>query len=220
MNLTPIFADLPASAVVIVAAVLALVMFLQIVVIISRYARVGPNQALVVSGRQHKYVGPDGTVRKRGFRIVKGGGTFVYPVVEKADVLPLDVLAANIQIHGVYSADNLPLTVDGVAQIKIKSDDESLAAAAEHFLKKTPVEIRSFATQIVDARLRSILRTMSFDAICRNLDEVAARTQRAASAELADTGLTVISLTIREVHNSQNQPIRQVTTSDPPPTQN
>ncbi len=54
----------------------------------SRYVRVGPNRVLIVSGRQH--VRPDGT--RRGFRIVRGGGTFVIPVIEKADSLSLEVL--------------------------------------------------------------------------------------------------------------------------------
>jgi hypothetical protein len=53
-----------------------------------RYAKVGPNQVLIVSGRKHHL--PDGT--SVGFRIVKGGGTFVFPIIEKLDVLSLEVL--------------------------------------------------------------------------------------------------------------------------------
>jgi len=51
----------------------------------SRYIKVGPNEVLVVSGRKHRYTDPDGSVQSRGFRIRKGGGTFVIPVIEKVD---------------------------------------------------------------------------------------------------------------------------------------
>ena len=57
----------------------------------SRYTKVGPNQVLVVSGNKHRFVEADGTVQFRGFRIVKGGGTFVWPVFEKVDVLSLEL---------------------------------------------------------------------------------------------------------------------------------
>src|SRR5881409_3050331 len=61
--------------------------FIILWMVLSRYTKVGPNQVLVVSGRKHRYLDPDGTERARGFRIVKGGGTFVYPIIEKIDVL-------------------------------------------------------------------------------------------------------------------------------------
>jgi uncharacterized membrane protein YqiK len=44
----------------------------------SRYVKGAPNEVLVVSGRQRQL--PDGT--RLRFRIVAGGGTFVWPVFE------------------------------------------------------------------------------------------------------------------------------------------
>src|ERR1039457_3674804 len=58
----------------------------------SHYIKAGPNEVLVVSGRPHRYTDPDGTVQTRGFRIRKGGGTFVIPVIEKVDRLSLELL--------------------------------------------------------------------------------------------------------------------------------
>ncbi|HUD49670.1 MAG TPA: hypothetical protein VMR33_22780 [Candidatus Baltobacteraceae bacterium] len=76
---------------------IVVVIFLFLAIWASRYTKVGPNQVLVVSGRRHKYIEPDGTVQSRGFRIVKGGGTFVMPVVEKVDVLSLELLTIDVQ---------------------------------------------------------------------------------------------------------------------------
>ncbi len=78
MNITPLLAQMPSgwglTAVAIVGTVI--VVFVFALVWASRYTKVGPNQVLVVSGRQYKMVDADGSQHTRGFRIVKGGGTF------------------------------------------------------------------------------------------------------------------------------------------------
>ena len=76
MNLTPLFAELDFmrdSIIIVAVVVLVIVLFLLVYMVFSRYTKVGPNQVLVVSGIKHRE--QDGT--KVGFRIVKGGGTFV-----------------------------------------------------------------------------------------------------------------------------------------------
>ena len=89
MNLIPMFAavgDVLKGGWIIIAIIgIALVFFVGFLVVLSRYTKVGPNQVLVVSGRQHKFRDADGQVFARGFRIVKGGGTFVLPVIEKIE---------------------------------------------------------------------------------------------------------------------------------------
>ena len=96
---------------------IVLVIFIGFAVVLSRYTKVGPNQVLVVSGRKHRYADPDGAEHARGFRIVKGGGTFVYPVVEKVDILSLELLTIDVQTPEVYTSKGVPVKVDGVAQI-------------------------------------------------------------------------------------------------------
>ena len=138
--------SIPGGAISIVAIVgILLTIFIGGAVILSRYTKVGPNQVLVVSGRKHRYVDPDGTERARGFRIVKGGGTFVYPVVEKVDILSLELLTIDVQTPEVYTSKGVPVKVDGVAQIKVKGDDISIATAAEQFLSKGVDDIKNIA---------------------------------------------------------------------------
>jgi flotillin len=122
-------------AIVTVGVVIVVVIFAAIWA--SRYIKVGPNEVLVVSGRPHRYTDPDGTVQVRGFRIRKGGGTFVIPVIEKVDRLSLELLTIDVQQEqDVYTSKGVPVRVDGVAQIKVKGDDISIATAAEQFLSK------------------------------------------------------------------------------------
>src|SRR5215470_2909168 len=105
MNLTPILAQstIPWGPAVVAIVAVVIVIFIFLAIWASRYTKVGPNEVLVVSGRQYQHTDPDGTMHARGFRIVKGGGTFVLPVVEKIDVLSLELLTIDVQTPEVYT---------------------------------------------------------------------------------------------------------------------
>src|SRR6516162_8564190 len=169
----------------------------------SRYTKVGPNEALVVSGRRHRVVGADGTVQARGFRIVKGGCTFVIPVIEKGDVLSLELLTIDVQTPEVYTSKGVPVKVDGVAQIKVKGDDISIATAAEQFLSKAVDDIRNIATQTLEGHLRAILGTMTVEDIYQNRDAFASKVQEVAAGDMANMGLGIVSFTIRDIRDNQ-----------------
>src|SRR5512138_4026297 len=155
MNSISLLAEIAPTTLVIggVAAFL-FVFFMFIGIWASRYTKVGPNQVLVISGRKHRITDPDGTARDVGFRVVKGGGVFVWPVFEKVDILSLELLTIDVQTPEVYTSKGVPVRVDGVAQIKVKGDDVSIATAAEQFLGKSTDEIRNIATQTLEGHLR------------------------------------------------------------------
>jgi flotillin len=207
MNLPSMLAqadNLPRVGIV-AAVVVAIVVLLLIVIAIflSRYTKVGPNQVLVVSGRKHRMVEPDGTATVRGFRVVKGGGTFVIPVVEKVDILSLELLTIDVQTPEVYTSKGVPVRVDGVAQIKVKGDDVSIATAAEQFLSKPVDEIKNIATQTLEGHLRAILGTMTVEDIYQNRDAFASKVQEVAAGDMANMGLSIVSFTIRDIRDGQ-----------------
>src|SRR4051794_35843135 len=202
---SPIFlAEITNTALVIagVAAVL-LVFFMFIGIWASRYTKVGPNQVLVISGRRHRIIDPDGTARDIGFRIVKGGGVFVWPVYEKVDILSLELLTIDVQTPEVYTSKGVPVRVDGVAQIKVKGDDVSIATASEQFLSKTTDEIKNVATQTMEGHLRAILGTMTVEDIYQNRDAFASKVQEVAAGDMANMGLGIVSFTIRDIRDGQ-----------------
>src|SRR4051812_36015186 len=183
--------------------IIAVVIFLGIAMVLSRYTKVGPNEVLVVSGRKHRYLDPDGTERGRGFRIVKGSGTFVYPIVEKVDILSLELLTIDVQTPEVYTSKGVPVKVDGVAQIKVKGDDISISTAAEQFLSKGTEDIKNIAMQALEGHLRAILGTMTVEEIYQNRDAFASKVQEVAAGDLANMGLQIVSFTIRDIRDSQ-----------------
>jgi flotillin len=193
----------PHAWAIVAGVLLATVAAILIYTMLSRYTKVGPNQVLIISGRNHRFVEPDGTVRTRGFRIVKGGGTYVRPIVEKVDVLSLELLTIDVQTPEVYTSKGVPVKVDGVAQIKIKGDDVSIATAAEQVLSKTIDEIKSVATQTLEGHLRAILGTMTVEDIYQNRDAFASKVQEVAAGDMANMGLGIVSFTIRDVSDTQ-----------------
>jgi flotillin len=148
-------------------------------------------------------VDPDGTAREVGFRIVKGGGRFVWPVYEKVDILSLEILTIDVQTPEVYTSKGVPVRVDGVAQIKIKGDDISIATASEQFLSKSTDEIKSVAMQTLEGHLRAILGTMTVEEIYQNRDAFASKVQEVAAGDMANMGLGIVSFTIRDIRDSQ-----------------
>jgi flotillin len=207
MNLHPILALTEDQSLwtLVIGAVGAIlfVIFTFMIVWASRYTKVGPNQVLIISGRKHRIIDPDGNAKDVGFRVVKGGGVFVWPVVEKVDILSLELLTIDVQTPEVYTSKGVPVKVDGVAQTKVKGDDVSIATAAEQFLSKGVDDIKNIAMQTLEGHLRAILGTMTVEEIYQNRDAFASKVQEVAAGDMANMGLTIVSFTIRDIRDSQ-----------------
>ena len=204
MNFPFILAEISTTALVIagVAAVL-LVFFMFIGIWASRYTKVGPNQVLVISGRRHRIIDPDGTSRDIGFPNRERRRRVRVAVYEKVDILSLELLTIDVQTPEVYTSKGVPVKVDGVAQIKVKGDDVSIATASEQFLSKTTDEIKNVATQTMEGHLRAILGTMTVEDIYQNRDAFASKVQEVAAGDMANMGLGIVSFTIRDIRDGQ-----------------
>lgn len=202
MQFTPMLAEGLMTTVIGVGAVL-FVVFTFAIIYASRYTKAGPNQVLIISGFKRKITDPDGNVREVGFRVVKGGGKFVWPVLEKVDVLSLELLTIDVQTPEVYTSKGVPVRVDGVAQIKVKGDDISIATAAEQFLSKSTEDIKNIAMQTLEGHLRAILGTMTVEEIYQNRDAFASKVQEVAAGDMANMGLGIVSFTIRDIRDGQ-----------------
>src|SRR2546422_3193816 len=135
------------NSTIIIIVVVGIVLYLLFAFIwTSRYVKVGPNQVLIISGRQRQL--PDGT--RVGFRLLKGGGTFVFPVVEKVDVLSLEVFSVEMPKSKARAAKGVSVETDCVAQVKINGDDASIIAATEHFLSKSEGEMKNIVRPILE----------------------------------------------------------------------
>jgi len=182
---------------------LIIVVFFMLIVISKRYIKVGPNEVLIISGIRHKIATADNIKESVGFRIVKGGGTFVIPIFERVDHLSLELFTLDVNTPEVYTVAGVPVMVDGVAQVKIKGDDVSIRTAAEQFLSKGKQEIMNISLQTMEGHLRAILGTMTVEEIYSNRDAFASKVQDVAAADMANMGMVVVSFTIRDIRDKQ-----------------
>src|SRR5215210_8194072 len=133
------------SPVVIVPIVLAIVVLIFLRILAGLYRRVGPNQGLIVYGVGHP-------------RVVKGGGAIVWPMIQSADELSLELMTFDVAPpQDLYTQQGVAVKVEAVAQIKVKSDLESILTAGEQFLRKTPVERENLIRLSMEGHLRGIV---------------------------------------------------------------
>ena len=67
------------------------------------------------------------------------------------------VMTLNPVCESVETAQGVPLTVTGVAQVKIMKNADLLQTASEQFLGKKEHEIKSTVLQTLEGHLRAIL---------------------------------------------------------------
>ena len=183
---------------------LGILVFIFIVIIIPKaYVKVPPNVALIISGpfrRRYRVKGQEGEIstKKFGYRIVRGGATFVIPLIERVDSLSLGIMQVDIRTtQPVPSQEFIAVMVDGVANIKIGSDDVSIATAAEQILNWTPENIIAIAQQVLEGNMREIIGQMTIADLVQNRDKFALETSRAASLDMSNMGLEIINITIQ-----------------------
>lgn len=144
-------------------------------------------------------VDAEGKRRVVGYRIVRGGGTFVWPIREQVRRMSLELMDLDVRTPEVYTAYGVPVAVDGVTQIKIKGDEASIAVAAEQFLSRSREDVMKTALQVTEGFMRAILGTVSIEDIYTKRSEFAQRVKEATTPDLARMGLEIISLTIRNI---------------------
>jgi flotillin len=125
------------------------------------------------------------------------------PVIERVDDLSLELMTIEVTTADVYTSEGVPVTVDGVAQVKIGSDEISIATAAERFLSKSHAEIKHVAHETLAGHLRAILGTLSVEQIYKDRDAFAQQVQEVSALDMRNMGLSIDSFVIRDVQDDQ-----------------
>ncbi|MBN2470970.1 MAG: flotillin family protein [Anaerolineae bacterium] len=184
--------------------VLFFVLIAVLVVYLSRIRTVGPNEVLIISGRKRTFTNPlTGEPEQSSYRIVKAGRAFIWPVIEQVDVLSLELLTIEVSIDDVYTMQGVAISLDGVAQIKIASDDTSIGTAAERFLSKTRAELKEVAHETLAGHLRAIVGTLTVEEIYRERDKFAQSVQEVSSDDLKNMGLAIDSFVIKDIRDRE-----------------
>lgn len=184
--------------------IMVLIIILTVIIagmlLARNYIKVAPNEVAVFSGRKRTL--PDG--KTVGYRIVKGGASLRIPLLEKVDYLSLNVLTIPLEIKRAYTLMGVPVSVKAVANVKIKSDDVSLQAAAERFLGVDQDEMHKVIFQTLEGHLRSILGTLTVEEINGDRQSFAQKLTSEAAVDLERMGIGVDVLTIQEISDEHD----------------
>jgi flotillin len=172
----------------VVGLMILAIMFLM-AMFASLYRKAGPHEALVVYGY-------------RGTRIIKGRGSVILPMVENCRLLSLELMSFDVAPQqDLYTKQGVAVTVEAVAQIKVKSDPESIQTAAEQFLTKSPQEREGLIRLVMEGHLRGIIGQLTVEEIVKQPEMVGDRMRSTCADDMNKMGLEVISFTIKEVRD-------------------
>ncbi|MGH9607259.1 MAG: flotillin family protein [Terracidiphilus sp.] len=167
--------------------VLALILILGLLA--RMYRKAGPNEAVIVYGF-------------RGPRVISGGGTVIFPMIENCRELSLELMSFDVAPQqDLYTKQGVAVTVEAVAQIKVRSDRASILTAAEQFLTKTPQQREGLIRLVMEGHLRGIIGQLTVEQIVKEPEMVGDRMRATCADDMSKMGLEVVSFTIKEVRD-------------------
>src|SRR5213595_305231 len=177
------------TEVVVMAGSLVLGLLMIMIVIAKMYRKVGPNEALIRYGMG-------------GTEVYCGKGALIFPMVQPCRDLSLELMSFDVAPQqNLYTKQGVAVTVEAVAQIKVRSDKESILTAAEQFLTKGPAEREGLIRLVMEGHLRGIIGQLTVEEIVKQPEMVGERMRSTCAEDMNKMGLEVISFTIKEVRD-------------------
>jgi flotillin len=176
----------------VVVAALIVVAVSLIAFAASRYKVAKPNEALIIAGSRRS---------RGGTRVVVGGGAIVYPLVNVAKRVSLEVQSITVGLSGAVTTQGVPVAVEGIVNVKIADDEDSIRQAAQRFLD-SQARIPEIVRNVMEGSLRTIIGQLTVSELIRDRELFAARVQEVANGDLQGTGLAIDVFTIQSISDS------------------
>ena len=185
--------------------IIPVLMFFAYLLIRVRYKKAGPDEALIVFGRR-KLLGKKVRTEKgdiEGFRIIRGGGTFVWPAWEQYEVLSLRMMTLEIDLPHVYTIQGIPINVKAVAQVKVQGDIEHIRSAAEGFLGMPVDDVQATIKETVAGHLRGIVGTLTVEELYREQKLFQDKVREEAHIDLEGMGFVFRSFVFQAIQDDE-----------------
>jgi flotillin len=167
------------------ATVIIVLLILFILLFVMSYVKIRPDKAVIITG-------------PRGSRIVTGKATIRIPFIQRIDYLPLDLIQVDIRTSSAVPTNEfINIFVDGVANIKIQSDEASIRLAGEIFLTRSLEDVKQIAKEVLEGNMREIIGQMKLRELVQNRDKFAEQVKLSALADMKKMGLDIVNITIQ-----------------------
>uniref|UniRef100_A0AAQ6IG58 Flotillin n=1 Tax=Anabas testudineus TaxID=64144 RepID=A0AAQ6IG58_ANATE len=154
----------------------------------------GPNEAMVVSG-----------FGRSPPLMIAGGRVFVFPCIQQIQRITLNTLTLNVKSDKVYTRHGVPISVTGIAQVKIQGQNkEMLATACQMFMGKSEAEVAQIALETLEGHQRAIIAHLTVEEIYQDRKKFSEQVFKVASSDLVNMGIGVVSYTLKDVHDDQD----------------
>ena len=178
------------------------------------YKKAPPTEAIVVTGF--------GLSKPK---VVCGKGTFVLPVLQRADRLNMRLLKIDVKTPetGVKTKDRVSLWIDSVVTIQVYSENSTVLdeevkasglkdakayimsrqqAAISNFLGMNEQGINEKVNDVLQGNLREIVSDMTVDQILTNRKQMAVSVIENARPDLAKMGLEVVTFNVQDIRDA------------------
>ncbi len=172
--------------------ILVVIILIALLVILRSYKIASPSEALIITGRNAS--GSSGTGR-----IVIGGRSVVYPIVQKAFILSLSSRQISVEIDGI-SINGIALRLRGVAQVKVGGTEDDVRKAAQRFLDQQD-QIDHYSKEILSGTLRAVVGTLTVEQIIQDRASFAAQVQEESAHSMNNQGLIIDTFQISAVED-------------------
>ncbi len=173
----------------IIIVVAAIVFFVTVSALVSRYKRCPSDKILVIYGRT------GGTSAK----CVHGGGAFIWPVIQDYAYLDLKPLSIEANLTNALSRQNIRVDVPCRFTIAISTETDSMNTAAERLLGLTSEQIQELAKDILFGQLRLVIATMTIEEINSDRDKFLDNISKNIDSELKKIGLKLINVNVTDI---------------------
>jgi len=188
-----------------IAVVLVVLFFIGYLVVRFRYKKAGPDEALIVFGRRKllgkKVRSASGDIE--GFRIIRGGGTFVWPAWEQHEILSLRMMTLDIDLRHVYTIQGIPINVKAVAQVKVEGGIDNIRRAAEGFLGVPVDQVQATIKETVAGHLRGIIGTLTVEELYRDQKSFQEKVREEAHRDLEGMGFEFRSFVFQAIQDDE-----------------
>src|SRR5688572_5326970 len=173
----------------IIIVVAAVVGFITISALISRFKRCPSDKILVIYGRT------GGT----SARCIHGGAAFIWPVFQDYAFLDLKPISIEANLTNALSRQNIRVDVPCRFTVGISTDDDSMNNAAERLLGLNGEQIQELSKDILFGQLRLVIATMTIEEINSDRDKFLDNISKNVDNELKKIGLKLINVNVTDI---------------------
>lgn len=148
-----------------------------------------PNEVLVFSGG----------FGEKGYHLLHSGKKVRLPLFHKVDRVDVTNMVIDINVTNAYSKGGIPLSIKGIANVKIGSHEPFIGNAVERFLGMSRAQIQQIAKETLEGNMRGVLATLTPEEVNDDRLKFAESLLEEAEHDLTKLGLVLDNLKIQSV---------------------